>query len=467
MHLHFHGAVGNTTGSRHILSFKERRILLDCGLFQGRRETSQDLNLNFPFDPESLDLLLLSHAHIDHCGNIPNLVNRGFRGPIYCTTATHDLAVALLRDSAHIQEKDVEYVNKKRLRQNLPPVKPLYTMQQAEESLTYFNGMYYNRPRRILDGVTVTFQDAGHILGSALTVIDLDDNGHRQRILFTGDLGRHNMPVLRDPEVPSGINFMIIESTYGNRIHGDLSQTEQKLERVIKKAVDRGGKIIVPSFSVGRTQEFVYTLKRLMDAGRVPCIPVFVDSPLSANVTEIFRQHYECYDSQTRDLFLRGEDPFGFSCLEYVRNVERSKKLNTMKGPAIIISASGMCEAGRILHHLKNNIENEANIVLIVGFMAENTLGRNLVERKPEVRIFGESFRLNAEVVIMNEFSAHADAQDLENFTRAVASAGDLRRVFIVHGEPSQSEALAGRLEPVIPGGVILPEEGREYPLSS
>ncbi|HPB30516.1 MAG TPA: MBL fold metallo-hydrolase, partial [Candidatus Sumerlaeota bacterium] len=282
-----------------------------------------------------------------------------------------------------------------------------------------------------------------------------------------GDLGRHNMPVLRDPEVPSGINFMIIESTYGNRIHGDLSQTEQKLERVIKKAVDRGGKIIVPSFSVGRTQEFVYTLKRLMDAGRVPCIPVFVDSPLSANVTEIFRQHYECYDSQTRDLFLRGEDPFGFSCLEYVRNVERSKKLNTMKGPAIIISASGMCEAGRILHHLKNNIENEANIVLIVGFMAENTLGRNLVERKPEVRIFGESFRLNAEVVIMNEFSAHADAQDLENFTRAVASAGDLRRVFIVHGEPSQSEALAGRLEPVIPGGVILPEEGREYPLSS
>ena len=458
MQIQFQGAAQTTTGSMHLLDLwpetsgpttnspPKPQILLDCGLFQGHRNETYEKNLNFPFDPGSIATLLLSHAHIDHCGNIPNLVKKGFGGNVYCTSATQDLCSFLLRDSAHIQQKDIEYLNKRRARKKLPPAEPLYTMEDAEKALFHFHGIYYHRPFQLFQNATVTFYDAGHILGSALTAIDVRNEKRTHRILYTGDLGRKDMPILRDPEIPSDVNTLIIESTYGNRRHGDILKTEKKLEKIINSVAERKGKIIVPSFSVGRTQELVYCIHRLLDKGKIPGLPVFVDSPLSANVTEIFREHYECYDAETRDIFLRGEDPFGFSDLTYIRAVEKSKRLNHFEEPCIIISASGMCEAGRILHHLKNNIEDPRNMVLIVGFMAANTLGRRIVEREPRVRIFGEPYSLRAEVEVMNEFSAHADADDLVEYVNLINETGSLKQVFIVHGEKSQSEALASRL---------------------
>jgi len=466
MHLQFFGAVETTTGSRHILDFQGKQILLDCGLFQGHRKETYEKNLNFPFDPRGITALLLSHAHIDHCGNIPNLVRKGFEGTVYCTSATLDLSRALLRDSAHIQEKDVEYLNRKRARKNLPPVMPLYTLKDAEESLNHFHGIYYHRPFHILRNMVVTFFDAGHILGSALVVMDaqLEDGLHR--ILFTGDLGRRDAPILKDPEVPSNVDTLIIESTYGNRFHGDITQTEEKLEKIVNRVAERKGKIIVPAFSVGRTQELVYCLKRLGDEGRIPLLPTYVDSPLSTNVTEIFRHHYECYDEESRDLYLSGEDPFGFSSLRYIRKTAKSKELNDKEESCIIISASGMCEAGRILHHLKNNIEDSRNLVLIVGFMADNTLGRSLAERQDRVRIFGEPYSLNAEVEILDEFSAHADSRELLEYVEAINKSGSLKQVFVVHGEKDQSKALAEKISGKVQVKAILPRIGEKYAIT-
>jgi len=465
MQIQFFGAARTTTGSMHMLHIDGNRFLLDCGLFQGRRKESYKKNKNFPFDPKDVTALLLSHAHIDHCGNIPNLVKNGFKGTVYCTSATEELCRALLRDSAHIQEKDVQYVNKKRARKGLEPMEPLYTMEDAENSLYHFQGIYYRRPFHILKNTRVKFLDAGHILGSALTVIDVKENGNSHRILFTGDLGRKNMPILKDPEVPSGVNTLIIESTYGKRLHGDILETDKKLEKIINRVAERKGKIIVPSFSVGRTQELVYSIKRLVDEGRIPKIPVFVDSPLSVNVTEIFRHHYECYDAETRDLFLEGEDPFGFCCITYIRQVEKSKELNNYSKPCIIISASGMCEAGRILHHLKNNVEDPRNLVLIVGFMAENTLGRRIVEREPKIKIFGEPYTLKAEVEILNEFSAHADYKEILEYFTQLNKQNTIQQVFVVHGEESQSLAMAEKIKEIFKGKVFVPKPEEIFPI--
>jgi metallo-beta-lactamase family protein len=468
MRIQFHGAAHTTTGSRHLLEVNGRHLLLDCGLFQGRRKKSYELNMNFPFNPATIDAVLLSHAHIDHCGNLPNLVRKGFDGPIFCTSATQDLSSALLRDSAHIQEKDIQYLNKKRIKKNKKPLKPLYTMEDADRCMYHFHGVYYKRAFQVLDNVHVRFLDAGHILGSALTVIDIDTDSAKKphRILFTGDLGRNNMPILKDPEFVDGVNTLIIESTYGNRLHRDIKNADDLLEKTINRIYNRNGKIIVPSFSVGRTQELIYSLNRLVNENRIPPIPVFVDSPLSVNVTEVFRHHYECYDSETRDLFLKGDDPFGFKRLKYIRKVEESKELNLFKDQCIIISASGMCEAGRILHHLKNNIENPANLVLVVGFMAANTLGRKIAEKEPRVKIFGETYSLNTEVMIMNEFSAHADADDLENYARKIMETGDLKQIFIVHGEEEQSMGLAARIRHFFKGRIIVPGPGDDFEIN-
>ncbi|HOE64517.1 MAG TPA: MBL fold metallo-hydrolase [Candidatus Sumerlaeota bacterium] len=463
--IQFLGAAQTTTGSMHMLHVDDKKILLDCGLFQGRREESRQRNLEFPFEPAGVSSLILSHAHIDHCGNIPNLIKKGFDETVFCTSATLDLSAALLRDSAHIQEKDIQFLNKKRAQKRKPPLEPLYTIKDAEESLYNFHSVYYRRPFHVLNELTVNFLDAGHILGSALTILNFQNSKTRKRILFTGDLGRKDMPILKNPEIPEGIDTLIIESTYGNRMHGDIKQSDEKLAAVINRVVARRGKIIVPAFSVGRTQELVYSIKRLLNDGRIPPIPVFVDSPLAVNVTEIFRNHYECYDTQTRDLLLNGSDPFGFETLTYVRTVDQSKALNDKQEPCIIISSSGMCEAGRILHHLKNNIENPNNLILIVGFMATETLGRKIVERQPEVRIFGEPYPLRAEVAIMNEFSAHADAAGLTDFTRKVKERGQLKRIFIVHGEKEQCIALAGRLKEAVGIDCVIPKTGERYNL--
>ena len=465
MKVQFLGAVRTVTGSMHLLTVNGSRILLDCGLFQGPRQESFERNRNLPFDVNTIDALILSHAHIDHSGNIPVLVKNGFRGNIYTTPASRDLCSAMLRDAGHIQEEDARYVNKKRAKQGLPPVEPLYTMDDATESLKSFVSVGYDRPLAVVPGVMLTLCDAGHILGSALTALNIEENGQKSRLLFTGDLGRKGMPILRDPELVTDVDHLIIESTYGDRLHDPIETTDKALRDVITDTYQRGGKVIVPAFSVGRTQELVYALHRLTDSRDLPELPIFVDSPLSANATEIFRLHPECYDKELSEFIARGDaDPFGFHWLRYTRTVEESKELNFLREPAIIISASGMCEAGRVLHHLKNNIGNPANTVLIVGWQAPNTLGRRLVEHQPVVKIFGEDYNVRARVETINGFSAHADRQELLTYVQQMGSSR-LKSAFVVHGEEASSLALAEGLEDMGVAHVVAPKPGEEFAL--
>jgi metallo-beta-lactamase family protein len=449
MRLTFNGAVQTVTGSQHLLEVNGRTILLDCGLYQGRREESARRNREFHFDPAQVDLVVLSHAHIDHSGNIPNLVRRGFRGKIFCTPATVDLCGAMLLDSGHIQERDVEYVNKIRRRQGEPPVTPIYTQADAERSLKHFQGVDYDEPLELGPGVTLTLRDAGHMLGSAIVVLDCtEDNGRpARRLVFTGDLGRPHLPLLRDPTYLKRADILLMESTYGSRIHPPLEDSAAALEQIIRRTVERGGKVIIPAFAVERTQMLVYLLNKLYHQGDLPDVPVFVDSPLAVNVTEVFRRHLAYFDQETQ-AYLANEDPdgdvFGFHKLRYIRDVEQSRALNVRQGPCVIISASGMAEAGRILHHLKNNIGDPRNTVLIVGWQAPNTLGRRLVERLPVVRIFGMEHQLEAEVDTLNGFSGHADQPVLLDWVKALERPPE--HTFVVHGEPEAAQVLADRL---------------------
>lgn len=462
----FLGAVRTVTGSMHLLTVNGSRVLLDCGLFQGRRQESFERNRNLPFDASTVDLMILSHAHIDHSGNIPMLVKNGFRGNIYATPATRDLCSAMLRDAGHIQEYDAYYISKKRARKGLPPVEPLYTVEDAAASLKNFVSVGYDRPLPVASGVTLTFCDAGHILGSAIVVLDIIEDGQKCRLVFTGDLGREGMPILRDPQPVAGADHLIIESTYGDRLHDPFETADRALRDVIVSTHQRGGKVIVPAFSVGRTQELVYALHRLAEARKIPSLPIFVDSPLSVNVTEIFRLHPECYDEEINQFIAAGKrrDPFGFHRLNYIRSVERSKELNFLREPAVIISASGMCEAGRILHHLKNNIEDSRNMVLIVGWQAPHTLGRRLVERRPRVKIFGEEYSLKARVKTINGFSAHADRDELLDYARQLG-VDRLKSAFVVHGEEASSLALADGLQSLGVSQAIVPQPGEEFEL--
>ncbi len=459
MKISFLGAARTVTGSMHLLEVNSHRILLDCGMFQGRREEANARNRNLPFDPRTVDRMILSHAHIDHSGNIPTLCRSGYTGDILCTSATRDLANVMLRDSAHIQMSDAEHVTVRNERKGLPPVEPLYTIEDAEASIKQFVGFAYGRPVPVTPGVTATFFDAGHILGAAITLLDIAENGRHIRLGFTGDLGRRGLPILRDPQLVPNIDYLITESTYGNRVHGDITQIEEQLRQVILGAVARGGKLLIPAFAVERTQEIVYTIHRLVDAGRLPPIPVYVDSPLALDATEIFRLHPEVFDSQTSEFIRQREDPFGFHRLTYIRTVEESKKLNELKGPMVIIAASGMCEAGRILHHLKNNVEDARNTILIVSWQAPNTLGRRLADRENKVRIFGEEYTRRAQVEIINGFSAHADHNDLVWWIGS--SSSTLKSVFVVHGEPDAAEALATSVREMGVDRVEVPEAGQ------
>jgi metallo-beta-lactamase family protein len=467
-HLEFWGAVESVTGSMHILEFEGHRVMLDCGLFQGRRQETRERNLHFPFEPRLIHSCLLSHAHIDHSGNLPNLVKSGFQGTIFATNATRDLAGAMLRDSAKIQEHDAEFLNRKQ-RFRGPQIEPLYTLEDAERTLYHFHGLPYERAFFVLRHLKCTFLDAGHSLGSAISCLEVGEGSSARRLIFTGDLGRRGMPILRDPQVPPGGDVLIMESTYGNRCHVPVSETPRRLLEAIRPTIARGGKVIVPAFSVGRTQELVYELRQLWNSGALPQVPVFVDSPLSVNVTEVFRQHPECFDRETRDLMIReganGTDPFGFESLTYVRDVEKSKALNSITVPCIIISASGMCESGRILHHLRNSVEDERNLILITGYMAPNTLGRRLVEGAREVRILGEVQRLRAEVRTLNSLSAHADADDLFEFVRELNRRHPLGQVYLVHGDEEPRAALAERLRTDLGVEVTIPERGKTYVL--
>jgi metallo-beta-lactamase family protein len=456
----FLGATKSVTGSMHILECRGKKILIDCGLFQGRREESNHRNRNFPFDPRTIERVVLSHAHIDHSGNLPNLVKKGYRNSIYSTFATRDLCVAMLKDSAHIQEKDAEYLNKRKNRQGQTSIEPLYDMNDVEKTLSLFRGIGYRKGFYVTADVKLTFFDAGHILGSALSVFDISENGKNTRLAYIVDLGRKNMPILKDPEKIKDIDYMIIESTYGNRLHDDLPCTDEKLAKVVNDTISKGGKIIVPAFSLDRTQDIVYCLNRLQDAKKIPRIKVFVDSPLSVNVTEIFKLHPECFDKETNQIIALNENPFGLKDIRYITDVEESKKLNRLNEPAIIISASGMCESGRILHHLKNNIEDPKNTILVVGFMAKDTLGRKIVERQDRVKIFGEEYRMRARVEVLDAFSAHADRGELLEYVNYTKDS--LKGVFVVHGEEEQSQALADGIRDLGIQNVLVPDLGQE-----
>ncbi|MEK6716640.1 MAG: MBL fold metallo-hydrolase [candidate division NC10 bacterium] len=444
MRIFFAGAARTATGSQHLLEFNGTRLLLDCGLYQGRRQEATERNRHLPFDPRQVDAMILSHAHIDHSGNIPTLVKQGFRGSITCTPATRDLCSVMLRDAAHIQEADADFLNRKHADQLQEPVVPLYDEADVLKALKQFRSLDYHQPAPILPGVTCTFLDAGHVLGSAIVQLDIDRAPDRLRLVFSGDLGRRNMAILRDPEVPEAPDVLVLESTYGDRLHSPMAGMEADLAAVINRTVARKGKILVPSFSLERTQEFVYALHRLTLRKAIPPIPIYVDSPLSVRITEIFKLHPECFDDETLAFMRKEGDPFGFDNLTYISNVEDSKALNDREGPMIILAASGMCEAGRILHHLRNSIQDARNTILIIGFQAKNTLGRKIVERQSVVRIFGVERSLEAEVVVMDAFSAHADRDDLLDFVKGCRS--KLRRVFLVHGEEEQMLPLGERL---------------------
>ncbi|HSG15931.1 MAG TPA: MBL fold metallo-hydrolase [Anaerolineae bacterium] len=466
MQIAFHGAVQTVTGSQHLLNVNGQNILLDCGLYQGSRKQSYERNQKLPYDAAEVDVLILSHAHIDHSGNIPNLVKSGFKGDIICTYATRDLCSIMLRDSAKIQGYDIEYLNKKRRRKGLDLLEPYYTMEDVVQSLKYFIGIGYDRPYQVMPGISLTFHDAGHILGSAIVTLDIDDQETKRaaRLVFSGDLGRPDRAILRDPTLVDEADVLLIESTYGNREHDPAPETLKKLEVVVNETCRRGGKLIVPAFAVGRTQELVYGLHKLVHARDIPPeLPVYVDSPLAIDATGIYRLHPEAYDQEVFD-FLADDvhsDPFGFDMMNYTRSTRQSKELNFLREPAVIISASGMCEAGRILHHLKNNVEDPHNTILIVGWQAPNTLGRRIVEKQPSVRILGETYDLRAQVVTINGFSAHASRSELLAWTDHIKKRPG--HTYIVHGEPDASVALADGLRGQGYPEVHVPELGQSF----
>lgn len=436
MKIVFYGATQEVTGSKFILESNGTRVLIECGLFQGKRKEAEKKNREFLFDIEGIDYMLLSHAHIDHSGNIPNLVKNGFFKNIYATPATIDLLKYLLLDSAYIHERDAEYVNKKIIKEGESPIEPLYTREDAKQSLKLLKPVNYNSKQR--KGIDFEFLDAGHILGSAEILMETEG----KRILFTGDLGRSNLPIIRDPGIPGEVDILIMESTYGNRLHRDIENAKKNLEETLKRAIDRKGKVIIPSFALERAQEVIYGINSLIIEGRLPEIPIYVDSPLTVELTGVFMRHPEYFDKEAYEM-LKENHIFNYGKINYIKNVSQSKSLNHKEGPMVIISASGMCEHGRILHHLKNNIEDERTIILIVGYQARHTLGRKLVEKHEVVNIFGQPYERKAEVVVLNEFSAHADRNDLLSFAEEVSP----ERIFLVHGEEEQMGPLGDKLK--------------------
>lgn len=447
--LEFIGAAQTVTGSKHLLRTSRATVLLDCGLFQGHRKEANEKNRKFSFDHKRLDAVVLSHAHIDHSGALPSLYKTGYRGPIYSTTATHDLCSPMLLDTAWIMKGDAEHIQRLIAKgvHTLEPVEPLYDEQDVIGALSLFIGIPYHRSQVIAPGITLTFFDAGHVLGSAITILDIEDEGQKIRFAFTGDLGRKHLPILRSPETPTGVTHFLTESTYGDRLHDPIELTAKALADVINRTYKRGGKIIIPSFALERAQEIIYELKKLLEQKLIPSIPVYIDSPLTVKLTDVFKLHPECYDVETLKLLHSDNSPFEFPGLVYVSSNEDSKKLAASSELSITISASGMCEAGRVLHHLVGTIEDPKNTVIIVGYQAENTLGRRLVEGEPEVKIYGVMYKLKAEVCVLNGFSGHADQNGLLNFAEDVRKQGQLEKIFLVHGEFKNQEVLKSKLE--------------------
>lgn len=465
MRLTFHGAARTVTGSKHLIEVNGLRILLDCGLVQGKRSEARQANLKLPFDAAKIDLVVLSHAHIDHSGNLPSLVRQGFKGDIVSTSASRDLCSRMLPDSGHIQDRDAEFVNKKAKKRGEPAVNPIYTQADAVASMKYFTSQDYYRTRTIAPGVHLTFIDAGHMLGSTSVILDIEDRDAKRdvRLVFSGDIGRKGIPIIRDPDVVDSADILIMESTYGDRLHEAIDDSEAKLEQIVVSTVRRGGSLVLPAFAVGRTQQLVYTLHKLRDRGDIPRIPIYVDSPLAVNTTAVFSMHPECYDDEIREFMLLpgNHDPFGFDDLTYIRSLEESKRLNFDQQPSIIISASGMIEFGRILHHLKHRIEDPKHTVLITGWQAPETLGRKLVDGEKTVRIFGETYHNRIQVEVLNGFSGHADRDELVAWVDAIQQKP--KRTFLVHGEETSSLALQQTLTAKFGMNVSVPNLGESF----
>ncbi len=439
----FLGGVRTVTGSSHLIWTDKSEVLVDAGLFQGRRDEFYAVNTTFTFNPRTIDALILSHAHIDHCGNIPSLIKKGLRCKVYTTAATRDLSKLMLEDSGKIQEEDVRYVNKINRRLGQPLRTPLYTQKEAARAARIFRALSYGQRFCVAKDIFVTLYDAGHILGSSIIVIDVKQGEGFLRIGYAADLGRKNVPLLDDPLVPKRLDYLVLETTYGNRLHAPIEDAKEKLRQVINTTVQRRGKIIVPAFTLERTQEVLYYLNELFKEKAIPSIPVFVDSPLATEITSLFELHSSYLNARTRQAILDRESPFSFANVHFIRDQRESKKLNEDRRPMLIMAGSGMCESGRILHHLKNNIEDSRNTILVVGYMAKDTLGRRIVDKLPYVRIFGVEYQLNAEIVVVNSFSGHADRSELLDF---VTMCLPLKKIFLVHGDEEQSLAFCAAL---------------------
>lgn len=461
MRVTFWGAARTVTGSKHLLTGRSGAVLLDCGLFQGRRAEAEARNRALPFAPGSVDAVVLSHAHIDHSGALPLLCKSGYKGPIHATSATADLCRAMLMDAAHIQMKDAEWMNRRRRGERRGPFEPLYTIADAEQAIAQLVPHEYSRPFEPIEGLTASFHDAGHILGSAFVPLRWGRNGGARSLVFSGDLGRPGRAILRDPEPLPTADYLITEGTYGGKRHPDEATLWTSLEAVVRDAIGRRGRIIIPAFAVGRTQDVVHALDRLFRAGRLPELPIYIDSPLAADVQTIVRKHPEVFDEETAGVLRGGGDPLGLTRVTVVRDAADSMKLNDKEGTFITVAASGMCEGGRILHHLKHTIEDERHTIVIIGYQAEGTLGRRLVERIPEVRIFGEPHPVRAKVVVLNGFSAHADHDAL---VAQAESCGAPKGIAIVHADLERAEALRGGISK--PERVRVPSEGETWELA-
>jgi metallo-beta-lactamase family protein len=440
MDITFAGAAREVTGSCHLVRVDGRTVALDCGMFQGQRAESNRKNRLLPAPVESIDALVLSHAHIDHSGRIPFLVRNGFSGPIYCTPATRDLMAYMLQDSANIQVRDAEHL----ARRGKGFVEPLYDTRDVSRTMEQVISIPYGRAFDVVPGITATFVDAGHILGSASVILDCLESGVERRLVFSGDIGRWHLPIIRDPVIPEKADAVIMESTYGNRDHAPPEDARARLASIVSETAARGGRVMIPAFAVGRTQEILYELHALSIDGKIPKIPIFIDSPLASDVTSVFEMHPDCFDTG-EELIRRVEQLFRFDLVRYTRKVEESKALNSLRTPFIVIAASGMAESGRIVHHLVHGADDPRNTILIVGFQAEHTLGRRIVEKRPTIRVFGDEIPLRARVEVLNGYSAHADRGELLRWIAGVKERSpSLRRVLLVHGEPEAQDIFAG-----------------------
>lgn len=461
MHITFWGAAREVTGSKHLLEIQGKKVLLDCGMFQGRRQEAEEKNRNLPFKGSSIDAVILSHAHMDHCGSLPTLYKSGFRGTIYATRATCDVTRVMLEDGADIQISDARYINK--YKPESEHIEPIYTHEDVQGILRLLKPIEYNQHFSPYEGMEVTFLEAGHILGSAQVHLRLKENGKEVQLGFTGDLGRKGLPILRDPAFFDSLDYLISESTYGNRFHEPLDQVEARVQDVVLSAVANKGKIIVPAFALGRVQGLVYILHKLTDAGRIPRIPMYVDSPMATELTDIFAANQEFFDDEITDFFAHEDNPFSFRNLRYTADIEDSKKLNQMHGPMIIISTSGMAEVGRIRHHLKHAVEDDRNVIMVVGFMAQNTLGRKIVEHESPLIIFDRPYKLKARVEVVNTFSAHAGQKELLDH---IAPIRDMKKIFLVHGEESAQDVMKEKITHMKPHlQVETPEMGQQFEL--